>query len=119
MVGFCRIVVPDAVDRCYGHLVVPKKKNDQMKPGLAISERVAFLRETSFLTEPSLSIERARILTEFYKNNEGKYPVPILRDYLLRELCSKQTLFRSQGTVGGGTRPCPKPYLPIRTDLSQ
>ncbi len=80
-----------------------------MKPGLAISERVAFLRETSFLTEPSLSIERARILTEFYKNNEGKYPVPILRALSFRELCSRQTIYIGDRELLVGERgPCPK-----------
>ncbi|MFA5301415.1 MAG: glycyl radical protein [Bacteroidales bacterium] len=80
-----------------------------MNPGLAISERVAFLRKTSYLAEPSLSIERARILTDFYKNNEGKYPVPILRAMSFRELCQKQSIYiGAQELIVGERGPRPK-----------
>jgi len=74
-------------------MVVQKKKNDQMKPGLAFSERIAFLREASYLAEPSISVERARILTDFYRKNEGKYPVPVLRALSFKELCTKQSIY--------------------------
>jgi len=64
-----------------------------MKPGLAFSERIAFLREASYLAEPSISVERARILTDFYRKNEGKYPVPVLRALSFKELCTKQSIY--------------------------
>ncbi|MFA5444370.1 MAG: trans-4-hydroxy-L-proline dehydratase [Bacteroidales bacterium] len=80
-----------------------------MKPGLKISERVAFLRETSYLAEPSLSIERARILTDFYRKNEGKYSVPVLRALSFRELCLKQSIYIGDRELIVGERgPRPK-----------
>ena len=45
-----------------------------------MTDRIRRLRQESFDTQPSLSIERALIETEFYKENEGKYPIPILRN---------------------------------------
>ncbi|HOO42520.1 MAG TPA: glycyl radical protein [Bacteroidales bacterium] len=80
-----------------------------MRPGLKISERVAFLREKSYLTEPSLSIERARILTDFYRKNEGKHPVPVMRALSFRELCQKQSIYIGDGELIVGERgPRPK-----------
>ena len=40
-----------------------------------MTDRIRRLRQESFDTQPSLSIERALIETEFYKENEGKPPV--------------------------------------------
>ena len=37
-----------------------------------MTDRIRRLRQESFDTQPSLSIERALIETEFYKENEGK-----------------------------------------------
>ena len=36
-----------------------------------MTDRIRRLRQESFDTQPSLSIERALIETEFYKENEG------------------------------------------------
>ena len=44
-----------------------------------MNDRIKRLRKESFDAQPSLSIERALIETEFYKENYGKYPIPILR----------------------------------------
>ncbi len=37
-----------------------------------MTDRIQRLRQESFNAQPSLSIERALIETEFYKENEGK-----------------------------------------------
>ena len=37
-----------------------------------MTDRIQRLRQESFDAQPSLSIERALIETEFYKENEGK-----------------------------------------------
>ena len=44
-----------------------------------MNARIKRLRQQSFEAEPSLSIERALIETRFYQENEGKYPIPVLR----------------------------------------
>lgn len=58
-----------------------------------MNERVARLREKSFNAQPSISVERAVIETEFYQENYGKYPLPVLRGLNFKNLCAKQTLY--------------------------
>ena len=56
-----------------------------------MTDRIQRLRQESFNAQPSLSIERALIETEFYKENEGKYPIPILRALNFLEICKRKT----------------------------
>jgi len=80
-----------------------------MKPGSAFSERIVFLREASYVAEPSISVERARILTDFYRKNEGKYPAPVLRALSFKELCTKQSIYIGDRELIVGERgPGPK-----------
>ena len=44
-----------------------------------MNERVQRLRQLSLEEKPSISAERALLLTRFYKDNEAKYSVPVLR----------------------------------------
>ncbi len=69
---------------------IEKFSNEQHVP---VSERVVRLRKQSFETEPSLDIERALIETAFYKENEGKYPIPILRAMNFMEICRKKSIY--------------------------
>ena len=56
-----------------------------------MNERIKRLRQQSYEAEPSLSIERALIETEFYKENYGKYPIPVLRAKNFYEICRLKT----------------------------
>ena len=58
-----------------------------------MTDRIQRLRQESFNAQPSLSIERALIETEFYKENEGKYPIPILRALNFLEICKRKTIY--------------------------
>ena len=69
---------------------IEKSSNEQHVP---VSERVVRLRKQSFEIEPSLDIERALIETAFYKENEGKYPIPILRAMNFMEICRKKSIY--------------------------
>lgn len=74
-----------------------------------MNERIARLRKESFETNPSISIERARLTTEFYRANEGKYPVPIMRALNFKNLCEKKTLYIGKDELIVGERgPSPK-----------
>lgn len=44
-----------------------------------MNQRIKNLRKISTETQPSVDLERARIETEFYKENDGKYSVPVMR----------------------------------------
>ncbi len=74
-----------------------------------MNERVARLREQSFRAEPTLSTERAELLTRFYRENEGKHPVPVLRALSFRYLCEHKTIWIGDDELIVGERgPAPK-----------
>ena len=83
-----------------------KSLDNTIGPGM--NERIQKLRKISFETEPSLSIERALIQTEFYKINYGKYAIPIMRSLNFYEICKKKTLYMGEGELIVGERG-PKP----------
>ncbi len=55
-----------------------------------MKSRIARLRQESFETKPSISIERALLETEFYRKNSGKYSLPVLRALCFKHLCEAQ-----------------------------
>lgn len=57
---------------------------------------------------PTLSIERALIETEFYKENYGKYPIPVLRALNFMEICKRKTIYIGEDELIVGERG-PKP----------
>lgn len=74
-----------------------------------MNDRIKHLRQATVETKPSLSIERALIETEFYKENYGKYPIPILRALNFMEICKKKTIFIGDRELIVGERgPRPK-----------
>ncbi len=84
-----------------------KRSANGMEPGM--NERIKRLRKQSVEMEPSLSIERALIETEFYKENFGKYPVPILRALTFLEICMQKTIYLGEDELIVGERgPQPK-----------
>jgi len=58
-----------------------------------MNDRVQRLRKQSLDTHPSVSIERAVLLTEFYRENIGKYPQPVLRAKAYYHLCANKTVY--------------------------
>ncbi len=61
------------------------------RPGM--NERIQNLREESVSTPASLSIERALIETAFYRENFGKYSIPMLRAMNFMEICKKKFIY--------------------------
>ena len=43
-----------------------------------MNERIQRLREQSVTTPVHIDLERAKIETDFYKENDGKYSVPVM-----------------------------------------
>lgn len=71
--------------------------------------RIQRLRQASFDAIPSISIERAVLETAFYKENLGKYSVPVMRALNFYHLCEKKTLYIGQDELIVGERgPFPK-----------
>jgi pyruvate formate-lyase/glycerol dehydratase family glycyl radical enzyme len=74
-----------------------------------MNDRVERLRRRSFEATPTLSTERAEIVTCFYRENEGRYPVPVLRALAFRELCERKTIWIGEDELIVGERgPAPK-----------
>ncbi len=74
-----------------------------------MTSRTKHLRQLSLDTPPSISAERARLLTEFYQANEGRWSVPVMRARAFLHLCEYKTLFLGAGELVVGERgPHPK-----------
>ncbi|MBF0209978.1 MAG: glycyl radical protein [Desulfamplus sp.] len=74
-----------------------------------MNRRVERLREQSFKAVPSISIERALLETQFYKENYGKYSIPVLRALNFKNLCEKKAIYIGDEELVVGERgPFPK-----------
>lgn len=81
--------------------------NNKIGPGM--NERIQKLRKLSFEAEPSISIERALHETAFYKENYGKYSIPILRALNYLDHCKRKTIYVGDDELIVGERgPIPK-----------
>jgi formate C-acetyltransferase len=58
-----------------------------------MTERVQLLRKRSAGAEPSISAERARLITAFYRENDGTHATPVMRALAFRHLCENKTIF--------------------------
>ena len=74
-----------------------------------MNHRTAKLRQQSLDTPPSLSAERAVLLTEFYQANAGLFSVPVMRAKSFLHLCRHKTIYLGAGELIVGERgPAPK-----------
>ena len=74
-----------------------------------MNERIKRLRQENFDTPTTLSIERALIETEFYKQNYGTMPIAVLRARNFYEICKKKTIYIGKDELIVGERgPVPK-----------
>ncbi len=74
-----------------------------------MTARVKSLRASSLEALPSISAERARLMTEFYREHDGKYSVPVMRALSFRHLCEHKTIWIGEGELIVGERgPAPK-----------
>ena len=74
-----------------------------------MNSRVIRLREQSFGARPAISAERALLVTEFYRENYGKYSVPVLRALNFKNLCEQKTIYIGDDELIVGERgPYPK-----------
>lgn len=70
-----------------------------MERSRGMNERIRKLREISVNTPVHIDLERAKIETDFYKANAGKYSVPVMRAMTLKEYFSKKTLYLGAGEL--------------------
>jgi pyruvate formate-lyase/glycerol dehydratase family glycyl radical enzyme len=74
-----------------------------------VNARTEALRRLSLETPPSLSAERALLLTAFYPENEGHHSVPVMRARSFLHLCREKEIYVGEGELIVGERgPAPK-----------
>mgnify|MGYP001820015864 CR=1 FL=1 len=74
-----------------------------------MNERTRRLRQESLDLLPSISSERAELLTDFYQEHLGRHSVPVLRAMSFRHLCENKTLYLGEEELIVGERgPRPK-----------
>lgn len=80
--------------------------------------RTERLRQESLDAEAAISAERALLLTEFYRENEGRWSIPVLRAKSFYYLCEKKTIYLGEGELVVGERgPAPK-LVPTYPELT-
>ena len=74
-----------------------------------MNQRIERLRTSSVQAQPAISSERAVLMTRFYREHEGRHPVPVMRALSFMDLCEKRTLFFGDDELILGERgPAPK-----------
>lgn len=80
-----------------------------------MNERVQKLRKQSLENEPQISIERSKLLTEVYREYEGKVSIPVLRALAFKHMMQNKKICINEGEliVGErGERPLSTPTYP-------
>jgi formate C-acetyltransferase len=74
-----------------------------------VNQRIQRLRKASIDAQPSISIERAVLETEFYQQHYGKYSPPVMRGLFFKYLCKNKTIYIGNHELIVGERgPFPK-----------
>ena len=74
-----------------------------------MNDRTRRLRQETLEAVPTLSGERAALMTEFYRENLGRWSAPVLRARAFRFLCERKAIWIGEGELIVGERgPRPK-----------
>lgn len=85
---------------------------------MAITERIQQLLDESFLSQPTISSERAEIVTRVYREHEDRVGPALLRALAFRQLCEHQSVHVGRGELVVGERgPAPK-VVPTYPELT-
>ena len=84
---------------------------------MGMSPRVRRLREESLAAEPVISPERARLITEFYRNDRGSRSAPVTRALAFAHLLANKEVWIGDGELIVGEKgPAPK-HVPTYPEL--
>jgi len=76
---------------------------------MSMTERVARLRQESLMAIPTISTERAELMTEFYRQNTGLMSAPMRRALAFQYLMEHKTIYIGPGELIVGEKgPAPK-----------
>jgi trans-4-hydroxy-L-proline dehydratase len=69
-----------------------------------MNQRIQMLREESESTTPSISVERAKLVTEAYQKHADKVSIPVLRALVFKHLMENKTICINKGELIVGER---------------
>ena len=69
-----------------------------------MNERTRRLRQESLEAVPTISAERAVLLTGFYRENLGRWSVPVMRAKAFAHLCERKSIWIGEGELIVGER---------------
>ena len=76
---------------------------------MSMSERVTALRKQSLDARPAISSERAKLMTEFYRQDLGPVSAPVRRALAFQYLMAHKTICLNEGELIVGEKgPAPK-----------
>jgi len=74
-----------------------------------MNARIRKLRQQSLDARPTISHERASLITDFYRENQGKFSAPVMRAKAFFYLCQHKTIYLGKDELIVGERgPRPK-----------
>ncbi len=83
-----------------------------------MNERTRRLRQASLDATPSISEQRACLLTDFYREHEGRYSTPVMRARAFAHLCEHKTIYLGDDEwIVGERGPQPK-VVPTYPELT-
>ena len=82
-----------------------------------MNDRIKRLRKISTETPVHIDLERAKIETDFYKANEGRFSVPVMRAHVLKEYFEKKTLYLGDDELIVGEKGCNPQASPTFPEL--
>ncbi|HZW49250.1 MAG TPA: trans-4-hydroxy-L-proline dehydratase [Bacillota bacterium] len=83
-----------------------------------MKERIAHLRQLSRNAQPAFSAERAKLVTDFYKENDGKYSIPVMRALNFYHLCDQKTIYFGEEELIVGERGSAPAVVPSFPELT-
>jgi len=83
-----------------------------------MTARTERLRQESLDATPAISGERARITTEFYRENHGRHSIPVLRALNFYAICDRKTLWMGEGELIVGERGSKPKAVPTYPELT-
>ena len=81
------------------------------------TQRVCSLREQSLNTKPRISMERAKIITDVYRQYEGRVSVPKLRALALYRYMQERSLYLGEGELIVGEKAASPQCAPTFPEL--
>lgn len=81
-------------------------------------DRVKRLRERTLEAAPAIDGERARLMTEFYRHNLGRYSPPVMRALAFKHLCTHKTIYIGEDELIVGERGSAPKRVPTYPELT-